>query len=331
MPHPTAAAAPAAPPAPPAPDSPPAGPVPGPHASGRRGSTGGPLRSVRVLWASVPALVWFAFFTIGPLLGMFVIATLRWKGLIYDPTFVGLENVRRMLDDPTFYAALRNSLVQVAISVPLMLPLAFMLGYYLHSKPPGHRLLSIIFFTPGLISISVTGMIFYGVLSPNGGLNGILDMLGLDSVATPWLADPATALACIIAVDLWRGVGWTAVLFSARLSSLPAEVLEAAELDGAGRTRTIWSIAFPMVKDYFSTLTMLQFLWTLFTSAALVLLLTKGGPGTASTTLSYLVYQKAFSQQDLGYSQVVGVVLLLLGVVGMLLIRRALRDPKDRP
>jgi multiple sugar transport system permease protein len=92
----------------------------------------------------------------------------------------------------------------------------------------------------------------------------------------------------------------------------------------------MWQITFPMVKDYVRTLTMLQFLWTLFTSAALILLLTKGGPGTSSTTLSYLVYEKAFGQSDLGYSQVVGVVLLLLGIAGMLLIRALLRSPLEK-
>ncbi|WP_208008354.1 carbohydrate ABC transporter permease [Agromyces protaetiae] len=169
-------------------------------------------------------------------------------------------------------------------------------------------------------------MVFYGVFSPTGGLNGLLDALGLTDVSTAWLANPSTALGAIIFIDLWSGIGWTAVLFSARLASVPHEVLEAADLDGAGRTRKMWQIAFPMVKDYFATLTMLQFLWTLFTSAALILLLTNGGPGTSSTTLSYLVYAKAFSQRDLGYSQAVGLILLVVGVAGMLLIRRVLRS-----
>lgn len=302
-----------------------------PRRSSRRpaGGSRGRLKSRRILWFTVPSLAWFAFFSVGPLIGMFIIATLEWKGLIYQPTYVGLGNVRRVLDDPTFYAALRNSLVQVAIAIPLMIPLAFMLGYHLHLRPRGHRVLSVLYFSPGLISISVTGMIFYGVLSPNGGLNGFLNTIGLDHLVTAWLADPATALPSIIAVDLWRGIGWTAVLFSARLSSLPGEVIEAAELDGAGRARTIWQIAFPMVKDYVVTLMMLQFLWTLFTSAALILLLTKGGPGTSSTTLSYLVYAKAFSQRDLGYSQVVGVVLLAIGVLGLVLIRGIMRDRSE--
>jgi multiple sugar transport system permease protein len=284
------------------------------------------LRSRKILWFTAPSLAWFAFFSVGPLLAMFVIATLRWKGLIYTPTFVGLENIGRVFADPTFHAAIVNSVVQVGVAVPLMIPLAFMLGYHLNTRPRGYRLLSILYFSPGLISISITGMIFYGVLSPNGGVNGFLDLIGLDGLVRPWLADPATALGSLIAIDLWRGVGWTAVLFSARLSSLPGEVVEAAQIDGAGRFRTMWQIAFPMIKDYASTLTTLQFLWTAFTSAALILLLTRGGPGTSTTTLSYLVYAKAFSQQDLGYSQVVGVFLLIVGIVGMAVISVAFRD-----
>jgi ABC-type sugar transport system permease subunit len=296
----------------------------------RRSRGRGP-HSARVLWLTIPALGWFAVFSIGPLAAMFVIATLHWKGLLYQPTYVGTENIRRVLADPTFHAALRNSAIQVALAIPLMIPLSFMLGYHLNTKPRGYRLLSVLYFSPGLISISVTGLIFYGVLSPNGGVNGLLHSIGLDSLATPWLADPKTALPSLIAIDLWRGVGWTAVLFAARLASLPPDVIEAAQIDGAGRFRTMWQIAFPMVKDYVRTLTMLQFLWTLFTSAALILLLTKGGPGTSSTTLSYLVYAKAFAQRDLGYSQVVGVVLLIIGIAGMALIRTLFRTSLERP
>ena len=295
----------------------------------RRRRGGGP-HSPRLLWLTVPSLVWFAVFSVGPLVAMFVIATLRWKGLLYDPTYVGTENIRHVFADPVFRDALRNSAVQVAIVIPVMIPLAFMLGYHLSTRPRGYRVLSVLYFSPGLISISITGMIFYGVLSPDGGANGLLRAVGLDAQATPWLADPGTALASLIAIDLWRGIGWTAVLFASRLASLPAEVTEAARIDGAGRFRIMWQIAFPMVKDYVRTLTMLQFLWTLFTSAALILLLTKGGPGTSSTTLSYLVYEKAFSQSDLGYSQVAGVVLLILGIAGMLLIRLLLRSPLEK-
>jgi ABC-type sugar transport system permease subunit len=298
----------------------------------RRRRRGGGLKSPRVLWLTAPSLIWFAVFSVGPLAAMFVIATLEWKGLLYQPSYVGTANIPRVFADPAFHDAARNTAIQIAAVIPPMIPLSFMLGYHLSTKPRGYRLLSVLYFSPGLISISVTGMIFYGVLSPDGGVNGLLGLLGLDFLATAWLADPGTALASLLAIDLWRGIGWTAVLFAARLASLPADVIEAARMDGAGRFRLMWQIAYPMVKSYVRTITMLQFLWTLFTSAALILLLTKGGPGTSSTTLSYLVYAKAFAQRDLGYSQVTGVVLLIVGVAGMVLIRVLFRDSleKDR-
>ena len=275
---------------------------------------------------TAPALLWYALFMIGPLVAMFVISLYKWPGLIGKRSFVGLDNYSRVLSDPVFYAALRNTILQVVVVVPIMVPLAFMLGYYLQLKRPGHRVLSVLCFTPGLISISAKALVFVGVFSPNGLINGVLDTVGLDQFATPWLANPNTALATIIIVDLWSGIGWTAVLFAARLASVSSEVYEASDLDGAGHWRRMWSIAFPICKDYFGVMVMLQFLWTLFSSAALVLLLTRGGPGTSSTTLSYLVYQKAFQQQQVGYSQAVGVLLFGIGLIGMFVIRRSIRQ-----
>jgi multiple sugar transport system permease protein len=275
---------------------------------------------------AAPALLWYLLFMIGPLVAMFVISLFKWPGLIGIRTYVGLDNYRFVLEDPLFYDSLKNTLIHVGITVPIMIPLAFMLGYYLQLRPRGHRILSVLCFTPGIISISAKALVFVGVFAPNGLLNGALNAVGLDGAATPWLANSGTALSTIIAVDLWSGIGWTAVLFAARLTSVPAEVYEAADIDGAGHWHRMWSIAFPVSKDYFGVMAMLQFLWTLFTSAALVLLLTRGGPGTSSTTLSYLVYQKAFQQQQVGYSQTVGVLLFAVGLVGMLVIRRAIRQ-----
>jgi multiple sugar transport system permease protein len=104
------------------------------------------------------------------------------------------------------------------------------------------------------------------------------------------------------------------------------ETYEAAELDGCGDWPMMWRIAFPICRDYFGVLTMLQYLWNLFGSAGLILILTRGGPGTATTTLSWMVYDNAFSQgARIGLSQAVGLVLFVLGVAGLLTIRRTFR------
>jgi len=275
---------------------------------------------------AVPALVWYLLFMVGPLLAIFVIAALHWPGMLQPVSYAGLDNVRTVRDDPVFWDAARNTAVQLAVALPLMIVCAYMLGYYVAQRPPGHRVIRYLLFIPGLISTPAKAMVFYAALSPDGLVNGALEGVGLGSLTDAWLASPSTALACLIALDVWSGIGFTAVLFAARLSSVPDELGEAAQLDGAGHWRTMWTVHFPVIRDYVGVVTMLQFLWTLFGSAQHVLLLTQGGPGTSSTTLSFLVYQKAFIAADLGYSQTVGVFLFLVGLVGLLAIRRVFRQ-----
>jgi len=278
-----------------------------------------------LLGLSIPAIVWYVAFTLGPLLAMFYIATLEWPGLIAPSSFVGLKNFQRVFADPVFWTAVRNSIVQLVIVLPIMIPVAFMLGYYVNLKPRGHRLLRVILFTPALISLAAKSIVFLSIFAPTGLINSFLTNIGLGSLAMPWLASTSTALATVRVVDLWSGIGYTAILFSARLSAIPVEVMEASELDGAGHWRRMWGIAYPICRDYFGVLLMLQFIWVLFSSAGTILLLTNGGPGNASTNLSFLVYDKAFTQSELGYSQAVGVLLFFVGIVGMVIIRRVFR------
>lgn len=297
--------------------------APAPGAAGPRAVKG---RAQGGTWLAVPALVWYLIFMVGPVAAIFVIASLHWPGMLQPRSFAALDNYRTVLDDPVFWQAVGNTVQQLAIAIPVMIVSAYLLAYYLVQQPPGHRLLRYLLFLPGLISTPAKAMFFYAALSPDGLLNGVLRDVGLGSLSHLWLADEGTALYGIIALDIWAGIGFTAVLIAARLGSVPDELSEAAQLDGAGHWRTMWRIHFPVVRDYIGVVTMLQFLWTLFGSAQHVLLLTQGGPGNASTTLAYLVYQKAFLQADLGYSQAVGVFLFAFGLMGMLLIRRCLRQ-----
>ncbi|MFF5278176.1 carbohydrate ABC transporter permease [Streptomyces sp. NPDC000133] len=296
----------------------PAPPSPHPAAPSRREQGGVIL--------AVPALAWYLVFMVGPLVAIFVICALHWPGMLQPVSFAGLGNVRTVLDDPVFWGSVGNTATQLVIALPVMIVSAYMLGYYVAQKPPGHRALRYLLFVPGLISTPAKAMVFYAVLSPDGLLNGALDKIGLGSLTDAWLASPSTALFCLIILDVWSGIGFTAVLFAARLGSVPDEIGEAAQLDGAGQWRAMWRIHFPVIRDFVGVVTMLQFLWTLFGSAQNVLLLTQGGPGSSSTTLSFLVYQKAFIAADLGYSQTVGVVLFLVGLAGLLTIRRVFRQ-----
>lgn len=281
-----------------------------------------PLRE-RFPGLALPALIWYALFMIGPVVAIFVIAFLRWPGMLETPSFAGVDNFRVVFADATFWAALGNSAVQIVVGLPIMIVLAFLLAFYVVQKPRGHRVLRYILFIPALISAPATAMVFYAMLNPDGLVNGLLAPLGLTGNA--WLADPSTALGAIIAVELWSGIGYSAVLIAARLDGVDSEIVQAARVDGASDWRIAWRMYWPIARDFIGVVTMLQFLSLLFNSAQTVLLLTQGGPGTSTMTLSYLIYSKAFVETDLGYSQAVGVVLFVLGLLGMWLIRRTLR------
>jgi ABC-type sugar transport system permease subunit len=282
-------------------------------------------RNRGLLALALPSVAWYLIFTIGPLGAMFVVAFMDWEGLAAPATFNGLHNFRKLADDPQIITALRNTGVHLFGSLPIMMVASFMLGYFLSLKLPGHRVLRVIMFIPALISLSSLGMLFIAVLGPTGLVNSVLDEVGSHSLTTAWLADPQTAMAALIGITIWSGTGFNAILFAARLSSIDAEIYSAAEIDGATHWQKMWRVAFPIALDFFGVLTMLQYLWTLFGSAGLILLLTRGGPGEATSTLSWLVYRFGFRQPDIGYSQAIGLLLFVLGVIGLVVIRRVFR------
>ncbi|GCE31734.1 transporter [Dictyobacter alpinus] len=272
-----------------------------------------------------PAVLWYIFFMIGPFVSMFYYSTLNWGGLLEEKYFDGLHNYTHMFEDPTFFIAARNTAVHILVVLPIMIPLSFLLGYYLSLRPRGYQFLNVVCFTPALMSATAATMLFIGIYAPNGIINALLNAVNLGSQTHLWNADSSTALGSIIAINLWGGIGFCAVVFSARLASIPPELYEAAVIDGASHWAKIRLIAYPMVRDFVGVMTMLQFLGLLLGSAQTVLLLTNGGPGTASTTLGFMLYKEAFISSHLGYSQAIGVVLFIAGFLGMLVIRQLFR------
>ncbi|WP_232665315.1 carbohydrate ABC transporter permease [Pseudonocardia sp. TRM90224] len=303
--------------------APPASAQPPPAPAPRRAGRG---RELAWLGFTLPALVWFLVFTVGPLVSLFYFAQTNWRGLLSPRTFVGGQNFARLLDDPVFHHAILNSLVQLVVSLPIVIAGAFMIAYYLALRPRGHRFVRAVLFTPVLLSAPALAMIFVGVFSPSGLVNSTLESAGLGELATPWLAVESTAATAIMIVIIWSSMSVSAVLLASRLNTVPSELFEAAELDGCGHWRRMWLIAWPACRESVGVVTTLQFLWTLFSSAAIVLLLTRGGPGTATVNLSFLVYDYAFNQSKVGYSQAIAVMLFVVGVLGLVGIRRLFRQ-----
>jgi len=270
-----------------------------------------------------PAVLIFSIMMLWPLINMFRVSAFEWRRLTAPKTFVGLANYVELFNDPKLLVALRNTTIHLLVMLVGVMPLSFMLGFFLSQRVRGYRIFRTVFFSPAMLSAPAMALIFLGVYLPDGILNYVLEFVGLESWTRVWLANASTSLWAVIASDAWGAVGFYAVLFFAALSDLPRELFESAQLDGANYWTMMWRIAFPLILDFFGVTLTLNFIWTLTGSAQLVLLLTKGGPGTSSLTLSYYLYDKAFLTHRIGYSQAIGVLLLLMGVVGLVFIRRA--------
>jgi len=310
----------------PVPASTPGTQVDRPPAASRRTAA---ARSNRVLATfAFPSVIWYIIFTIGPLFAMFFIAFLSWRSLISTPTWAGWGNFTKFFQDERVGTAFRNTGIHMLATMPFQTAGAFMIGYFLSLRLPGHRIFRVVLFIPALISLAQLGTMFTVVLGSTGLVNSLLVSVGLERFQTAWLADTQTAMISLILVTIWSGTGFNAVLFSARLGSIDPDVYAAAELDGANHWQRLWRVAFPISIDYFGVITMLQYLWTLFGTAGMILILTQGGPGQATSTLSWLVYRFAFNDSSklVGYSQAIGVVLFGLGVIGLGVIRSILRE-----
>ena len=235
--------------------------------------------------------------------------------------FIFMDNYIRMLHDPKIATALHNTGVYLLVGILGVVPFAFMLGFFLSLRKPGYRVFRTLFFVPAMLSVAALAMIFLGLYRPDGMLNSFLNSVGLSGLTRIWLGNKATALGALIAIDIWGGIGFYSVLFFAALSNLPEELYEAATLDGAGYWTIMWRIAFPLMLDFIGLVVILQFLGIL-SGAAYMILLTGGGPGTATFTLGYYLYDQAFLSHRLGYSQAIGVLIFFIGIVVIVLIRR---------
>jgi multiple sugar transport system permease protein len=278
-------------------------------------------RRVTFFFLVAPALFWFLSFMLWPLLSMFYISTTRWDSLNMPKKFIFVDNFVRMFHDPKVAIGLHNTGTYLLVGILGVIPFAFMLGFFLSLRKPGYSILRTIFFSPAMLSIAALAMIFLGVYRPDGMLNTFLTAVGLSGLTRVWLGNQATALGALIAIDIWGGIGFNSVLFFAALTNLPEELYEAAMLDGAGYWTIMWKIAFPLMIDFIGLVTILQFLGIL-SGAAYMILLTGGGPGTATFTLGYYLYDQAFLSHRLGYSQALGVVIFFIGIVVIILIRR---------
>lgn len=229
--------------------------------------------------------------------------------------FVGLGNYGRLLTDPIFYKALSNTLLILVIQVPLMLGLALLLAVAFNSALLKWRAIwRTAYFVPIVMGLVAYGILFSTLLNNHYGLiNFALESIGLPRV--PWLADPFWAKISIIIALTWHYTGNSAVIYLAQLQSVPGELYEAAEIDGATALQRFWHITLPGLRPAITLTVVLSTIGTLqlFDEPYV---LTNGGPNNATLTIGMYLYQNGFKYFDFGYASAIGYV--LTGIIGIL-------------
>lgn len=315
-------------------------PIPGdrvPATSGRM-TLYGRLRAqaAETPWGAVsafllPAMVLFALLTAWPILQTLYNSFHQIRPNQGD-VFIGLQNYTELLTgDRTFRKALVNTFIWATVAPVVDVVTGLLLAACLYARVPFGRFFRVAWFTPVLISYVVIGVLWLWIYNFDWGVvNSLLRAVGLEEWAHVWLGDPGTALWALILVDAWKWVGFHMVVCLAALSSLPREVLEAAELDNCGWFARLFHVQMPMIKGTLVNLLILAFIGKMKVFD-LVWIMTKGGPLWSTETLATYTYKRAFewSSFDLGYPSAVAVVSFVMVLV-LVLILSALFRQRDR-
>jgi len=269
-----------------------------------------------------PALAFFLLFTAYPI-AKTVYNSFHTIRPNQPDTFVGFGNYTQIiLVDASFHQSLVNTLIWATVAPVADVTLGLLLAACLYAKLPFARLFRVAWFSPVLISYVVIGVVWLWIYNFDWGVaNALLRAVGLGQWAHVWLGDPATALWALILVDAWKWVGFHMVVCLAALSSLPREVIEAADLDNCGWFAKLVHVEIPMIKTTLVNLLILAFIGKM-KIFDLVWIMTKGGPMWSTETLATYTFKRAFewSTLDLGYPSAIAVLSFVLVIVVVLLM-----------
>jgi ABC-type sugar transport system permease subunit len=281
-------------------------------------------------WAfAAPFVILFGVFMAFPILASFLLSFtsfgLRDLANPVGSTFVGLENYAELLSDATFWKSLFNTFYFVVVGVPLTLALGLVIANALNRGVTRFRTaFRVGYYLPVITSIVAIAVVWRFLLNPDVGLiNMLLGAVGIDGPA--WLADPALAMPSIIAMAVWRGLGFAMIVFLAGLQAIPASLYEAAAIDGAGRWQAFRFVTIPMLRPtilFMTVITTIGYL-QLFEEP---FVMTAGGPLDATLSVTMYMYQQGFTFFHQGYASAIAYFLFVLVAIVAFLQFKFLRS-----
>jgi multiple sugar transport system permease protein len=288
----------------------------------RRGYVAARRQAVAGYLMVAPAMAIFFVFTLLPVAIALFLSFTNYD-VFTRMDWIGAANYQDVFDDEFFWRALWNTTTYAVWSIPLSMAIGLGLALLLNQKLRGLGLYRTVYYVPVVTSMVAVAMIWLQLFDPLYGVisNG-LEAIGIKGI--DWLGDPNLAMPSIIAVSVWKVVGWNMLIYLAGLQGIPEYLKEAAAIDGANRRQTLWKITLPLLQPttFFIFVTSLIGAFQVFD---VVYVMTGGGPANATTTLVHQIYNAAFKALDMGYAAAMSFVLFGIILVVSLFSMRAIR------
>jgi ABC-type sugar transport system permease subunit len=274
-------------------------------------------------WFVLPYALFFLAFVAYPLVFSFILIFHRWN-IVTPMEWIGLRNFSRLLQDPLFFKSIVNTLTFLIIHIPLQIVIALVFALLLNTKVNLRGFFRALYFLPVVVSGVAVTILWQQLYSYDYGvLNTLLHSVGLSSI--PWLIDSSWAMPSIAIMATWKNVGIYIVLFLVGLQNIPGELYEAANLDGATKSKQLWHITLPMLNPTVVVIIVLSTIsgFSLFIEPYV---LTGGGPMQSTLSGMLYIYNQAFYFNHMGYAATLGFMFALVVLVVVLLQRKVVES-----
>jgi raffinose/stachyose/melibiose transport system permease protein len=271
----------------------------------------------------LPATILFIAFVYYPFTQSIFYSFTEWDS-IRPAKYIGLDNYAYLLEDSKMLRAANNTLLITVFGLVIQNPLSLLLAVLLNRSFRTRAFLRTAFYLPVVVSLVVTSIVWGSILQYDGLLNGLLSRIGLADWGRDWLGNTYTVFPTIIAMTQWQGLGYCAVIYLAGLQSIPQELYEAAKIDGANAGRRFLHVTLPLLMPAITIVVFLTIIGGL-KLFDIPYVMTGGGPGSSSYTLTLAIYNAAFRENTYGYAIAAGIVLMIFIMIVTLIQLRITR------
>lgn len=268
-----------------------------------------------MFWFVLPALLFYCLFWVFPILKLFQYSITDYNGYVQKFSYVGAGNFKTLFHEEILGLSIRNTLIYTFVTVILGNIVALAIAFLLNANIRAKGLYRSAFYIPTLFSAIVVGFIWSYVYMPDEGLiASFLHKIGINGIDTNFLGSYDKALYSIIAVDIWKNIGTSTIIFLAGLQTVPTDLIEAGKIDGAGRWKLVRYIKIPLLATSVTINVTLSVINGL-KAFDYPFVMTNGGPGTSTNTLIYAMYKMAFTDQLFGKASALGIISFALIIV----------------